>query len=158
MIVKYHSMVYEHGYNQTSNTTYAFDDKNIRDKHATHCCAISEIDGTIKYYNTVSECAYDLKTDRSSIHACIRGSNRYKTVKGFIIRQWDKENNKIIPNNIPIEEASRLIEIDGKYHTFTDWCKIMGYTTQTIYNRIKKYNIDKKTALLMPRKRKQKGA
>lgn len=42
-----------------------------------------------------------LKTGRDQIQQCIKGSSRYSTVKGYLIREIDNEGN-IIENNIKI--------------------------------------------------------
>lgn len=152
-IKEYHSMCNDNGYNQTENTEYAFDDENIRDKHATPCCAISVITGEKQYFNTVSECAIALGTDRSSIHACIAGKSRHSVVKNHVIRKYNKKTMEIIENNIPIEKAGRykLIEINGEYKTFSDWCKFYNITRQSVYKRMKKQGMDIKTALSKPK-------
>lgn len=154
-IKEYHSMSNDNGYNQTENTEYAFDDGTVRDKHSTPCCAISIITGEKRYFNTVSECAAALGSDRSSIHACIAGQSRHSVVKNHVVRKYNKETMEIIENNIPVEEAGRykLIEIDGEYKTFAEWCRFYNITRQSIYTRMKKHNISKKEALLMPKER-----
>ena len=145
----------DNGYNQTENTEYAFDDEAVRDKHSTPCCAISIITGEKQYFNTVSECAAALGSDRGSVHACIAGQSRHSIVKNHIVRKYNKKTMEIIENNIPIEKAGRykLIEIDGEYKTFSDWCKFYNITRQSVYRRIKQQGMDIKTALSMPKKR-----
>ena len=154
----FNSLTKNNGYNQTDNTEYSFDSPEIRDKHSTPCCAISIINGEKKYFNTVSECARELGVERSSVHACIAGKSRHSVVKNYVIRKYNKNTMEIIQNDIPIEEAGRykLIEINGEYKTFSDWCKFYNITRQTIYARMKKYGINKKEALLMPRQRKER--
>lgn len=154
-INEYSSLTSQYGYNQTENTIFAFDDPEIRDKHATPCCAINIYTKEKQYFNTVTECARALKTDRSSIHSCIAGNSRHSVVKDYVIRKYNKTTLEIIENNIPVEEAGhyKQIEIDGKYNSFSDWCKIFNVSRQSVYYRMKKQNISKKEALLYYKER-----
>lgn len=151
----YKSLTSQQGYNQTENTIYPFDDPNVREKHSTPCCAIDLYSGEKKYFNTVSECARDLGSDRSSIHACIAGQSRHSVVKNHIIRKYNKDTLEIIENDIPINEAGKykLIEIDGIYKSFSDWCNEFKVSRQSVYQRMKRHNIDKKEALLYYKER-----
>ena len=54
-------------------------------------------------FESVSEAARELQTDRGSIQKCISGNTRYTVVKGYIIRALDINGN-IIENNIDIEQ------------------------------------------------------
>ena len=94
-------------------------------------------DGEKKLFPTITAAAHELGTDRASIRKCASGSNRYKTVKGFIFREYNPETLEIIPNNIPIEEASKLIEINGEFHNFKDWCSIYNISKNSVYKRMK---------------------
>lgn len=136
-IIEYNSLTSQHGYNQTLNTEYPFDDPEVRAKLATPICAISETSGEKKFFPTITAAAHELGTDRASIRKCASGSNRYKTVKGFIFREYNPETLEIIPNNIPIEEASKLIEINGEFHNFKDWCSIYNISKNSVYKRMK---------------------
>lgn len=151
-IIEYHSLVSEHGYNQTLNTEYPFDDPRVRAKLATPICAISETTGEKKFFPTISEASRELNTDRWSIRKCASGSNRYKTVKGYIFREYNPDTMEIIENNIPIEEASRLIEINGEFHNFTEWCSIYGISRESANKRIKK-GMSKIEAITTPKRR-----
>lgn len=53
-------------------------------------------------FNSITEAAKNLNTDRASIGKCIKGDTRYSVVKGYIFRQLDNNDN-IINNNINIE-------------------------------------------------------
>lgn len=59
---------------------------------------------------------------------------------------------EIIENEIPINQASKLIEINGEYHNFKDWCKIYGISTPCAYKRIKK-GMSKIEAITTPKRR-----
>lgn len=91
------------------------------------------------FFDSVSEAAIALNTDRGSIHKCIAGSQRYSIVKGYIIRQLDYHGN-IIPNAINIEKRIQEYNdtnpiINGIRHTISEWCEIYGITRQTVYKR-----------------------
>lgn len=47
------------------------------------------------YYESVSEAARLLNTGRDQIQQCIKGNNRYSTVKGYLIREIDENGNII---------------------------------------------------------------
>ena len=105
-------------------------------------------------FESVSEASKFFKTDRTSIQRCLDGVKRYSNVKNHVFRDIDSDGN-IIENNIPLEEVfSKYIEINGEYKTFSEWCDFYNITRQSIYARMKKYNIGKKEALLMKRKNK----
>lgn len=94
-----------------------------------------------KYFNSISEAAENMKTDRWSIIQCIQGVKRYSVVKGYIWRELDINGN-IIENDINIEE--KILEynqtnpvINGERHNITKWCKIYNISTGSVYKRIK---------------------
>ena len=155
MIEEYRSLVSQHGYNQTLNTEYSFDDPLVRKKHATPVCAISIMDGTQLFFSTISEAAIKLKTDRASIHACLNGDSRHSVVKGYVIRKYDEETKTIINNNIPIQNAGRYkkIEINGEKKTFSEWCKYYNISRQSVYKRMKQHNLTIEQALSQPKRR-----
>lgn len=107
------------------------------------------------YYQSVSQAARVFNTGRDQIQQCIKGNPRYSTVKGYLIRQID-ENNNIIENNIKIadkikEYQDKYPEINGERHTITQWCKKYNITPITVKNRLKKYNITLLQALTAKR-------
>lgn len=152
LIIQYHSLTSENGYNQTLNTEYAFDDPTVRAKLATPVCAISETTGEKLFFPTVTQAAQEVGTDRTSIERCFSGNTRYKTIKGYIFRKYNPDTMEIIQNQIPIEEASKLIQINGEFHNFKDWCNIYGISTASAYKRIKN-GMSKIEAITTPKKR-----
>lgn len=93
------------------------------------------------FFDSVSQAARELNTDRGSIHKCIIGDPRYSVVKGYIFRKLDQHGN-IILNAINIEDRIQEYEdanpmINGIRHTVSEWCKIYNITRQTIYRRKK---------------------
>lgn len=96
----------------------------------------------IRYFQSISAAAKELQTDRKSIQECIRGSDRYSKVKGYILREID-QNGDIIETQKTIED--RLEEynltnplIKGERHTIVEWCSILGISKTTYYYRRKK--------------------
>lgn len=107
------------------------------------------------YYQSVSEAARAFNTGRDQIQQCIKGNPRYSTVKGYLIRQID-ENNNIIENNIKIKDKikqynEKYPEINGERHTITEWCRKYNITPVTVKNRLKKYDITLLQALTAKR-------
>ena len=95
-----------------------------------------------KYFNSISEAAKELNSDRSSISKCIKGDSRYSIIKGYIIREIDIYGN-IIHNNIDIEQ--RIAEynqrnpiINGEQHSIKEWCEIYQIKVPTVNARIRK--------------------
>ena len=93
------------------------------------------------YFESVTQAAEKLNTDRSSISKCISGSQRYTIVKGYIIRELDLYGN-IIENNIDINE--RILEYDkrnpiinGIRHDIPTWCNLYGIKQATVNARIR---------------------
>ena len=97
------------------------------------------------YYSSVSQAAQILETGRDQIQQCIKGSSRYSTVKGYLIREIDNEGN-IIENDIKIQDKIKEYNeknplINGERHNLTEWCKIYNISRQGVYKRLKKYDI-----------------
>ena len=93
------------------------------------------------YFDSISQAAKEMKTDRASLGKCIAGNQRYSIVKGYIWREIDLYGN-IIENNIDIDtriEEYNLANpyINGERHNIKEWCKIYNITTNSYYNRIK---------------------
>ena len=93
------------------------------------------------YFESVTQAAEKLNTDRSSISKCISGSQRYTIVKGYIIRELDLYGN-IIENNIDINE--RILEYDkrnpiinGIRNDIPTWCNLYGIKQATVNARIR---------------------
>lgn len=55
------------------------------------------------FFDSISEAAKMLNSDRGSIQKCIKGENKYSVVKGYILRELDLQGNIII-NNIDINK------------------------------------------------------
>lgn len=94
------------------------------------------------YFNSISEAAATLNTERKSISSCIQGSQRYSFVKGYIFRELDLYGN-IVLNDIDIEE--RILEyekrnpvINGERHSITEWCNIYNIKTNTVNARLRR--------------------
>lgn len=109
-----------------------------------------------KYFNSITEAAEAMQTDRWSITQCIQGIKRYSIVKGYIWRELDIYGN-IIENNIDIEE--KIIEynqtnpiINGERHNIKEWCKIYNISTSSVYKRIKN-GMDVIEAIITPKRR-----
>ena len=93
------------------------------------------------YFESVTQAAEKLNTDRTSISKCISGNSRYTIVKGYIIRELDLYGN-IIENNINIDE--RILEynkrnpiINGIRHNISTWCNIYNIKQATVNARIR---------------------
>jgi len=93
------------------------------------------------YFESISQAAEKLNTDRTSISKCISGSKRYTIVKGYIFRELDLYGN-IIENNIDIDE--RILEynkrnpiINGIRHNIPTWCNLYNIKQATVNTRIK---------------------
>lgn len=103
------------------------------------------------YYESVSEAARLLNTGRDQIQQCIKGNNRYSTVKGYLIREID-ENGNIIQNNIKIQDKIKEYQeknpqINGIRHTVAEWARIYNINAATVRARLKNFNIDIEKAL-----------
>lgn len=141
-IIKYNSLV-PNGYNQTVETHNGLTDEKIRETLKTRIIAINldNPEETI-IYSSVSEASRILNVDRSCIHACIRGSNRYTHIKGYILRRLD-ENNEIVEPTLTVQEVIEEYNrtnpiINGERHSITEWLKIIGLSKPSYYARIKK--------------------
>lgn len=96
----------------------------------------------ILFFESVSQAAKEMNTDRGSISKCISGDTKYTIVKKYIFREID-HNGNIIENNINIEQRIKEYNnqyplINGERHSIAEWCKLYKITRQTISNRIKK--------------------
>ena len=94
------------------------------------------------YFESITQAAEKLNTDRTSISKCISGSQRYTIVKGYIIRELDLYGN-IIENNIDIDERiseynKRNPIIDGIRHDIPTWCNIYHIKQATVNARIRR--------------------
>lgn len=74
--------------------------KRYQGKKSLICIPVHEEDKTL-YFESISEAAKKLNTDRQSIGKCISGSKRYSIIKNYIIREIDVYGN-IIENDISI--------------------------------------------------------
>lgn len=108
------------------------------------------------YFDSISEAATKMGTDRSSLSKCIQGIDRYSNVKGYIWREID-----IYGNIIEVEKTieDRLNEynetnplINGERHNIKEWCSIFDLSTNSYYKRRKK-GMDVVTALTTPKRR-----
>lgn len=112
---------------------------------------------SILFFDSVSQAATELKTDRGSIHKCILGDKRYSVVKGYILRKLDAHGNIII-NDIDIDERIQEYEdsnpiINGVRHTLSEWCEIYNIPRQTVWKR-KQRGMSVIEAITMPKERK----
>ncbi|MCC8068817.1 MAG: GIY-YIG nuclease family protein [Ruminococcus sp.] len=95
-----------------------------------------------EYFDSISEAAQILHTERKSIQQCIAGSSRYSIVKNFIFRELD-EQGEIIENNILIQDKIEEYNttnpcINGERHNIKEWCQIYNISTTSYYKRRKK--------------------
>lgn len=109
-----------------------------------------------KYFDSISEAAEIMKTDRQSLSKCIQGIDRYSNVKGYIWREIDIYGN-IIETEKTIEDRLNDYNetnplINGERHTITEWCQIFNITRTSYYQRRKK-GMDVVTALTTPKRR-----
>jgi group I intron endonuclease len=110
-----------------------------------------------RYFDSISEAANILKlADRRQIQEHLKGSTRYSTVKGYILREIDIYGN-IIENSVSIEEKIKEYNeknplINGERHTITEWCKIYGISRDSYYKRRKK-GMDAVEAITAPKRR-----
>ena len=94
-----------------------------------------------KFFESISQAAIELATDRTSIQQCIQGSKRYSIVKGYILREIDLYGN-IIENEILIEDRIKEYNkrnpiIDGIQHDIPTQCKIYNIKQATVNARIR---------------------
>ena len=108
------------------------------------------------YFDSISEAAIKLNTDRGSLSKCIQGIDRYSNVKGYIWRELDVYGN-IIETEKTIED--RLNEynetnplINGERHNIKEWCEIFNISGASYYKR-KRKGMDTITALTAPKRR-----
>ena len=108
------------------------------------------------YFDSISEAAELLNTDRWSITQCIQGKKRYSNVKGYIFRELDLNGNIIeVENTIEniLENYNRTNpEINGERHNIKEWCEIYNISSTCYYHRIKK-GMGVIEALTIPSKR-----
>ena len=145
------------GYNQSIETHNALSDDNIRDNLKTKVVAININDLSQTTYDSISEAAVALNTDRGSIHQCIKGNRRHSKIKGYIIRKLDENNNIIEPKNLSSEEVIEEYNktnpiINGERHNISEWCKIYNISKASFYNRIKK-GMNVIDAITLPKRR-----
>ena len=108
------------------------------------------------YFNSISEAAKILNTDRWSITQCIQGVPRYSKVKNYIFRELDQNGNIVEVEN-SIEDILQKYnqtnpEINGERHTFKDWCKIYGISESSVRKRMKK-GMNVVEAITIPKER-----
>lgn len=108
------------------------------------------------YFESISDAAEQLSTDRGSIAKCIKGENRYSNIKGYVLREVDLNGN-IIECEITIDERIEEYNkknpiINGEQHTISEWCKIYNISTSSVYERIRK-GMDVVTAITTPKRR-----
>ena len=94
------------------------------------------------YFDSISEAAKEMKTDRTSLGLCIQGNQKYSIVKNYIWREIDSYGN-IIEVSPTIEEKIKEYNeknpvINGIRHNIKEWCNIYGISTDCFYNRKKK--------------------
>ena len=108
------------------------------------------------FFESVSEAARQLPTDRSSLGKCIAGSTKYSVIKGYIFRALDLNGN-IIENEISIEDKINEFNesnpmINGERHNITEWCKIYNISTNSFYER-KRAGMSSIEAITLPKRR-----
>lgn len=108
------------------------------------------------YFDSISEAAKKLKTDRCSISKCIQGNKRYSNVKSYIFRELDYQGDIIeVENTIEniLSEYNRTNPlINGERHNIKEWCKIYGISTQSFYRRLEK-GLSVEEAITTPKRR-----
>lgn len=108
------------------------------------------------YFNSISEAAEQLNSDRRSIQQCISGSDRYSKIKGYILREIDLNGN-IIETEKTIEDRLKEYNltnpiINGKRHNIKEWCQIYGISRPSFYARLKK-GMSVEEAITTPKRR-----
>lgn len=129
--------------------------KRYYGKKSLVCIPVEEEKDTL-YFESVSQAAKQLSTDRQSIGKCIAGSKRYSIVHGYIIREIDIYGN-IIENEISIDEKIKEYNkkhpiINGIRHNIPEWCKIYNMNPSTVNTRIRK-GVDPIEAITTPVRR-----
>ena len=109
------------------------------------------------YYKSILDAAKDLTNgDRREIQLHLKGSSKFSTIRGYLLRELDIYGN-IIENKISIEDKIKEYnlknpEINGIRHSISEWCKIYNISTTCYYYRIKQgYN--QIEAITMPKRR-----
>lgn len=109
-----------------------------------------------RFFESISQAAQILNTDRASIGKCIKGDKRYSIIKGYIFRELTPYGD-IIQNDISIED--RIIQynnenpvINGERHSISQWCKIYNISTSSFYKRRNK-GMSVVDAITSPKKR-----
>lgn len=129
--------------------------KQSHGKKSLICIPVKEEDEVL-YFESISEAARQLSTDRQSIGKCISGSTRYSIIHNYIIREIDIYGN-IIENNISIEEKIKEYNrknpiINGIRHSIPEWCKIYNMQPTTVNSRIRR-GVDPIKAITTPTRR-----
>lgn len=132
--------------------------ENKTNKRCKRICGILLTDPSdIVFYESVSQAAREEKICRSSISKCIAGSNRYGHVGG---RKWyyqeDEEYDMIVQNTPNLNtNFYKMIEINGEYKSFGDWCRHYNISQSGVHYRIKNMGMDLISALTTPKERKR---
>ena len=129
--------------------------KRYKGKKSLICIPVYE-ENDILYFESISEAAKKLSSDRQSIGKCISGSQRYSVIKNYIIREIDIYGN-IIENNISIEDKIKEYNkrnpiINGIRHNIPEWCKIYNIKPATVNYRIRN-GVDPIQAITTPVRR-----
>lgn len=156
MIIHYDTCNTQKGYNQSSETHNGLTDEAVRNKLKRKIIAIDIQNPNNKIiFNSVTEAANELKTERKSISSCANGSTRYSNIKGFIIRYYDNEQIQEI-QSLPIQQVIDEYNfnnpvINGERHSIAEWCEIYKISRQSIYYRIRKKGMDVVSAITTPK-------
>lgn len=95
-----------------------------------------------EYYPSILEASKQIGIDRNRISKCISGDQRYSIVHNLILREIDEDGNIIeIPGTPTLDEKIKEFNrknplINGKRHNITEWCKIYGISTNSVYRRM----------------------
>ena len=157
-IIYYNSIDKDYGYNQTLDTRCPLADERIKEKIATKLYSIDINTREEKYFDSICDAAKECHAERTCIHQCLNGSNKYWQVKDKIFRRL--ENGQIIECDVTIQERLEEYDrknpvIDGERHNIPEWCEIYGISRTTYYNRINE-GMDPITALTTKKKKQQR--
>ena len=94
------------------------------------------------YFESISEAAKQLNTDRGSLSKCIQGVKRYSNIKGYVFREIDIYGNIIDTSELMIDDVIKEYEkrhpiIEGVRHSIPEWCKIYNIKQATVNARIR---------------------
>lgn len=94
------------------------------------------------YFESISEAAKQLNTDRGSLSKCIQGVKRYSNIKGYVFREIDIYGNIIDTSELTIDDVIKEYEkrhpiIEGVRHSIPEWCKIYNIKQATVNARIR---------------------